>query len=84
MRRRVKKRVELGTSLNRQDFFSHPVKDNAWLRPAWREARSLLIAGSETTASGLVGVTYHLLKSPTYLLKLYKEIRYEEITGDST
>lgn len=89
MRRRVKERVELSTSLNRQDFFSTAIKDNAWLGPAWREARTLLVAGSETTASGLV--TYYLLMSPTstYLLKLYMEIRspsgsYAEITGDST
>lgn len=27
-RRKAKKRLELGNSLNRQDFFSHQIKDN--------------------------------------------------------
>lgn len=89
-RRKAKKRLELGTSLNRQDFFSHLIKDNVLTEASLvGNARSLLVAGSETTASGLAGATYYLLKNPTCLAKLCEEIRsafgsYEEITGDST
>lgn len=89
-RRKAKKRLELGTSLNRQDFFCHLIKDNVLTEASLvGNARSLLVAGSETTASGLAGVTYYLLKNPTCLAKLYDEVRsafgsYEEITGDST
>lgn len=36
---------------------------------------SLILGGSETTASLLSGVTYHLLNSPTKLEKLRQEIR---------
>ncbi|KAG8164141.1 hypothetical protein KVR01_006059 [Diaporthe batatas] len=88
--RKAKKRLELGTSLDRQDFFSHLIKENALTeRSLIGNARSLLVAGSETTASGLAGITYHLLRNPTCLAKLYEEVRsafgsYEQITGDST
>lgn len=45
----------------------------------------LMNAGSETTATALSGVTYHLLINPTVLRKLQDEIRgkfatYDEIT----
>ncbi|KAG6355735.1 hypothetical protein INS49_003699 [Diaporthe citri] len=89
-RRKDKKRLELGTSLNRQNFFSHLIKDNVLTEASLvGNARSLLVAGPETTASGLAGVTYYLLKNPTCLAKLYDEVRsafnsYEEITSDST
>ncbi|KAL1861358.1 hypothetical protein Daus18300_008889, partial [Diaporthe australafricana] len=89
-RRKAKKRIELGTSLNRQDFFSHLIKDNLLSEASLvGNSRTLLVAGSETTASGLAGVTYYLLKIPVSLTKLSEEIRpafssYDAITGDST
>lgn len=44
---------------------------------------SLTLAGSETTASLLSGVVYHLLKNPSILERLVKEIRTTFPTEDS-
>ncbi|KAF7593379.1 hypothetical protein BBP40_011568 [Aspergillus hancockii] len=44
--------------------------------------QSLIIAGSETTASLLCGVTYHLLKNPIKLQKVVKEVRSEFDSSD--
>ncbi|OAF62286.1 hypothetical protein VC83_00853 [Pseudogymnoascus destructans] len=38
-------------------------------------ANAIMIAGSETTATLLSGMTYHLLKNPETLKKLAREIR---------
>ncbi|RAQ98777.1 benzoate 4-monooxygenase cytochrome p450 [Stemphylium lycopersici] len=52
-------------------------------------ASDFVIAGSETTATALACITYHLLKFPEIELRLQTEIReafkfYEEINGTST
>lgn len=52
-------------------------------------ADTLILAGSETTATSLSGLTWHLLKNPQCLSKLNEEVRgafssLDEITGDAT
>lgn len=49
----------------------------------------LIVAGSETTATALVGTTWYLLKNPSTLARLTHEIRTTftspgDITGDAT
>lgn len=51
-------------------------------------ASLFMVAGTETTATALSGVTYYLLQNPQYLAKLTQEIRnshasFEDITLDS-
>ncbi|KAI5369151.1 putative cytochrome P450 [Septoria linicola] len=51
-------------------------------------ASTFMVAGTETTATALSGVTYHLLRNPEYLQKLTQEIRgshsrSEDITMES-
>lgn len=65
---------------SRKDFMSFIIKyndRNGGIKPNEIEANAgfLTIAGSETTATALSGVTYHLLKNPKVLSKLLAEIR---------
>ncbi|KAM0544798.1 hypothetical protein ACHAPJ_011625 [Fusarium lateritium] len=88
----VSDRVELGNSRDREDFFAHILrkgKDNLDLDHLREQAKILMLAGSETTATFLSGVTFYLLKNPGTLAKLQAEMRStfsseDEITGDST
>lgn len=89
-REKARKRIEMGDSLKRQDFFGHLIKR----REIGQEylmgnAQVLLAAGSETTATSLAGTTWYMLKNQDCLRKLTDEIRgtfksMDEITGDST
>ncbi|KAM3069320.1 hypothetical protein ACMFMG_010825 [Clarireedia jacksonii] len=79
---------------DRDDFFSHLLreKDNGpKITPEFilAQSTSLIVAGSETTATFLIGVTYYLLKNPQALRHLQEEIRNaffdsKSITSDST
>ncbi|KAH6962134.1 cytochrome P450 monooxygenase-like protein [Ilyonectria sp. MPI-CAGE-AT-0026] len=86
----MRKRIEKGN--NRADFFGHLLTSNEkqpseeFLRT---NASSLLIAGSETTATTLAGVTYFVLERPECLRALQQEVRtafksIEEIDHIST
>ncbi|KAF5012850.1 hypothetical protein FDECE_1140 [Fusarium decemcellulare] len=86
MRRRIAK------GNDRPDFFGHLLQDEA-TRPSEEflrtNASSLLIAGSETTATALVGMTYFLLERPECLAALQHEVRsafqtQQEINESST
>ena len=53
------------------------------------QATSLIVAGSETTATTLCGLTYFLCRNPRVYEKLATEVRhsfteYDQITGKST
>lgn len=70
------------------DFFTHLLqaekKGQMDLKDLCLQAETLVIAGSETTATLLSGATYYLLANPPVLAKLVKEVRssfktYEEI-----
>ncbi|KAJ4258176.1 hypothetical protein NW762_008320 [Fusarium torreyae] len=89
--RLVSDRVELGNSRDREDFFAYILRkgnDNLDLDHLREQAKILMLAGSETTATSLSSVTYYLLKNPDTLAKLQAEMRStfsseEEITGNS-
>ena len=53
------------------------------------QATALIVAGSETTATTLCGITYYLCRNPQVYRKLTSEIRgefaqFDQITGRST
>jgi cytochrome P450 len=81
----VQKRLSQGNG--RPDFMSEILKHNdpkTGMNAAElvEHAEILIIAGSETTATLLCGVTYYLLRNPHVLQKLAKEIRDAFITEE--
>ncbi|PCD21244.1 hypothetical protein FGRA07_11740 [Fusarium graminearum] len=86
----VEHRIKLGTLHNREDFFAYTIRQGGFDRVHLREqAKILMLAGSETTATFLTGVTYLLLTHPDALARLQTEIREsfscsQDITGKST
>lgn len=89
-RKKADRRLEMGDSLKRQDFFGHLIKKKEVSADyLMGNAQTLIVAGSETTATGLTSTTFWLLNQPDCLAKLQHEIRSKfkdasEITGDST
>ncbi|KAI1435644.1 cytochrome P450 monooxygenase-like protein [Xylaria sp. CBS 124048] len=81
------KRLQLGDT-GRADFFSHMLQRNTMtVKEMMSQTSSLIIAGSETTATSLTATTWFLLKYPECLAKLQQEVRgafksVDEITGD--
>ncbi|ESZ90902.1 hypothetical protein SBOR_8709 [Sclerotinia borealis F-4128] len=70
----------IDTPSNKPDFMSYILKHNSTEKGMTREeigenSNVLILAGSETTASLLNGVTYHLLQTPTVLQNLALELR---------
>lgn len=86
---KARRRIDRG-SLGRYDFFDHLIKNGTLTENALMgNADTLIIAGSETTATALAGLTWYLLKNPSCLSQLTDEIRgafrsLDDITGDST
>jgi len=86
-------RMERGNN-DRDDFFSHLLREKENGPKITREfilaqSNTLIVAGSETTATFLIGVTYYLLNRPETLRRLQEEIRNaftssQDITSDST
>ncbi|KAF7911101.1 uncharacterized protein EAF01_002609 [Botrytis porri] len=89
------RRMKRGNN-DRDDFFSHlrlprekekgPKITREFILAQFN---TLIVAGSETTATFLIGVTYYLLNRPETLRRLQEEIRNaftssEDITSDST
>ncbi|KAG8163263.1 hypothetical protein KVR01_006560 [Diaporthe batatas] len=89
-REKAQKRIEMGDSLKRVDFFGHLIKKKEISQNyLMGNAQVLLAAGSETTATSLAGTTWYLLQNQDCLRKLTDEIRgtfksMDEITGDAT
>jgi cytochrome P450 len=86
---KARRRIDRG-SLGRYDFFDHLIKNGTLTEDALMgNADTLIIAGSETTATALTGLTWYLLNNPSCLRQLTDEIReafrcLDDITGDST
>lgn len=84
------RRIKRQDSITHADFFQRILEKGEFEEESLREnANVLIVAGSETTATTLSGVTYHLLHNENMLKKLQDEVRTafsspEEITGDST
>ncbi|MCJ1386575.1 hypothetical protein MMC17_009701 [Xylographa soralifera] len=87
-----KTRKRMKADNTREDFFKHILSEkisNITEAKVLADAQTLIVAGSETTATFLSGVTFHLLHNLSILEKLNDEIRTtfassSEITGDST
>ncbi|KAJ4167623.1 hypothetical protein NW754_011441 [Fusarium falciforme] len=86
----VAKRIEQKDTLARSDLFHHILKKGDFTQEGPEsQASTLIVAGSETTATFLSGATYFPLKNPDCVSKLQQEVRdafvsIAEITGDST
>ncbi|KAK7748731.1 hypothetical protein SLS53_000754 [Cytospora paraplurivora] len=86
---KARRRIGRG-SMGRDDFFDHLIKNDSLTEDVLiGNANTLLVAGSETTATALSGLTWYLLKNPTCLSKLAEEVHssftsLDEITGDTT
>lgn len=87
IREKVERRKQLSPDYT--DFMTHLIqaedKDQLEFEDLLNNAETLIIAGSETTATLLSGVTYYLLANPNVLTRLVKEVRssfdsQEEIT----
>ncbi|KAF5492575.1 Cytochrome P450 monooxygenase 1 [Colletotrichum siamense] len=76
---KVLRRIELGKSGPRSDLVEGLLKKkdewNMSLDELEANSSILIIAGSETTATVLAGVTYLLLKNPDKMAKLVEEVR---------
>lgn len=86
---KARRRIELG-DLGADDFFSHLLKNDKLTEGSLiGNADTLILAGSESTATCLSGLTWYLLTNPDCLSKVTEEVRgafssVDEITGDST
>ena len=80
VREKVRKRINNTAQTDRKDFMDSMLKHNGdkdelSLDELVSNAHILIIAGSETTATLLSGVTYWLHRTPEVLEKVTKEIR---------
>ncbi|KAH0432722.1 hypothetical protein CcaCcLH18_06298 [Colletotrichum camelliae] len=89
-REKMSRRIAQKDVASRLDFFHHILKKGDYNQQFLEsQASTLIIAGSETTATFLAGAIYYLLTSNACLAKLQQEVRnmfnsVDEITGDST
>ncbi|RSM03265.1 hypothetical protein CDV31_010541 [Fusarium ambrosium] len=78
-REKLLRRIELGKNQDRPDLLEGLLKKkeewNMQLGHLEKNASVLIVAGSETLATALSGITYLLLKNPETLRKLVKEVR---------
>lgn len=87
---KARKRIDIGSSLGRQDFFGHLLKNQKITEEEiMADSFTFIMAGSETTATVLTGITFFLLKNPETMRKLVKEVRetftsQDMIKSDST
>jgi cytochrome P450 len=90
-KRLMKRRLEKETI--RPDFLARMIAEREQNNTSFQELQSqanlLVIAGSETTATALSGITYYLCRNPAVFHKVAQEVRqtfddYDLITGRST
>ncbi|CAG9988813.1 unnamed protein product [Clonostachys byssicola] len=78
-RQKVLRRIEIGKDEERPDLIEGLLKKkDEWSMPVAnieRNASVLIVAGSESTATALSGITYLLAKNPKSLDRLAQEIR---------
>ncbi|EDU46123.1 CypX Cytochrome P450 [Pyrenophora tritici-repentis] len=78
--KKVEKRLALGSAPNgRKDFMTYILRHNDEKGMSHQEilgnSEALIVAGSETTASALSGLTYYITTNPQALERLQHEIR---------
>lgn len=75
----VDRRMQRGFQEGRTDVFNYLLRDKGDQEMTkgelYNNAQTLVIAGSETTATLLSGVTWYLLKNPEKLAKVKQEVR---------
>lgn len=87
--KKAARRIEMADTLDRVDFFGHLIKKKEVTeRYIMGNAQTLIVAGSETTASALAAITFWLLQNPACLRALQAEVRGAfaspaDITGDA-
>lgn len=90
---KLDKRLEIGTNGERKDFLSYILRHNDEKGMSYPEilgnSETFIVAGSETTATLLSGLTYYLSQSPEAWNRLKAEVRgsfkaEEEITMRAT
>ncbi|TVY50201.1 Cytochrome P450 monooxygenase aclL [Lachnellula cervina] len=90
---KLDKRLEIGTNGERKDFLSYILRHNDEKGMSYPEilgnSETFIVAGSETTATLLSGLTYYLSQSPEAWNRLKDEVRgsfkaEEEITMRAT
>lgn len=77
-REKTLKRVKMADEVYRPDFFQHILSkggDRVHFEELVNQTIQLITAGSETTATFLSSVTFHLLKNRTCLDELTREVR---------
>lgn len=77
-REKTLKRVKMAGEVYRPDFFQQILSkggDQVHFEELVQQTSSLIIAGSETTATFLTSVTFHLFKNRPYLDELTREVR---------
>ena len=83
---KVERRLTQGVNEDRGDFMSYILrhKDSAGIQRGELDtiAATLIVGGSETTATLLSGVTYYLLKTPHAYKKLCVEVRSAFTSND--
>lgn len=91
-REKMLKRLEMPNSEDRGDFFASLLRKGGNEVPEAElhsQSNTLIVAGSETTATCLTGIVFCLLSNPSTLEALTNEVRSifksdSEITGDTT
>ena len=76
----------IASKSDRPDFLSYIIKNKEGVAMPMQELYAnsvlLVLAGSESTASGLAGITFQLLKSPGPFKKAIEEVRSAFTTED--
>ena len=77
-REKVARRLERG--MERPDFMSHLMRNDKERKEMSQKemetnALTIIVAGSETTATVLSGATFHLIKNPEVLRRVQEEVR---------
>lgn len=79
-RQKTEKRLSRGADESRKDFLTYIMRHNSDGKGMSHEeilanSRALIVAGSETTATALSGLTFHLAKNPQVYQRLADEVR---------
>ncbi|CAK7563498.1 MAG: hypothetical protein SEPTF4163_001367 [Sporothrix epigloea] len=81
-RGQLAERMALGDDTDRRDFFYYllkaidPVTKKGFTKPElWAESNLLIIAGSDTTSTGMAAAFFYLVRHPEALVKVTREIR---------
>ncbi|KAH8197034.1 hypothetical protein TruAng_008785 [Truncatella angustata] len=93
-KQKTEKRLALGVDESRKDFMTYILRHNSDGKGMTHDeilvnSLALIVAGSETTATALSGLTYHLTMNPEVYQRLASEVRSafsseEEINMNST